>query len=159
MASITSNPAFRPLGLATSATVCFFAAGALTITLLGSASHSGAGLDLTPLAAPVAALAARAPTAEPSAPVSDRIDKPVYADHALLADPALIETSPQGPLPRIADDGRKPMAAYAAPAGSGKLRIAILVSGFGGSATASNSALAKLPAAITRSEENTSELQ
>jgi len=149
MASLSDNPAFRPLGLATSATVCFLAAGALTITLLGSARHSGAGLELTPLAAPAPVLPARAPTTEPAAPVSDRIDKPVFAGHALLADPALIETSPQGPLPRIADDGRKPMAAYAAPAATGKLRIAVLVAGFGGSATASSNALAKLPAAIT----------
>jgi hypothetical protein len=42
-----------------------------------------------------------------------------------VADPALIENSPQGPLPRIADDGRKPMTAYAAPAATGKFRIAI----------------------------------
>jgi polysaccharide deacetylase 2 family uncharacterized protein YibQ len=149
MASITSNPAFRPLGLATSATVCFLAAGALTITLLGSARHSGAGLDLAPVAAPAPAFPVHPPVSQPSAPVSDRIDKPVYAGHALLADPALIESSPQGPLPRIADDGRKPMTAYAAPAAAGKLRIAILVSGFGGSATAAASALARLPAPIT----------
>ena len=100
MASITSNPAFRPLGLATSAAVCFLAAGALTITLLGSARHSGSGLDLAPVAGPTPAFPIPAAANQPSAPVSDRIDKPVYAGHTLLADPALIETSPQGPLPR-----------------------------------------------------------
>jgi len=70
------------------------------------------------------------------------------AGRALIADPALIENSVQGPLPRIADDGRKPMAAYAAPAASGKFRIAIVVTGLGLSAKATASALA-LPSGIT----------
>ncbi len=33
----------------------------------------------------------------------------IYAGRALMADPALIENTSLGPLPRIADDGRKPM--------------------------------------------------
>jgi uncharacterized protein len=52
-------------------------------------------------------------------------------------------------LPRIADDGRTPMAAYAAPALSGKFRIAIVVSGLGLSAKATGAALAGLPPAVT----------
>ena len=77
------------------------------------------------------------------------IDKAVFAGKALIADPALIENSPYGPLPRIADDGRKPMNAYAGPAADGKLRIAILVSGLGTSAKATNAALTSLPAGVT----------
>ena len=77
------------------------------------------------------------------------IDKVILAGRALVADPALIENSPQGPLPRIADDGRTPMAAYAAPALSGKFRIAIVVSGLGISAKATAAALAGLPAGVT----------
>ena len=77
------------------------------------------------------------------------IDKAVFAGSALVADPALIENSPLGPLPRIADDGRKPMTAYAAPAATGKLRIAIVVSGLGVSAKATTAALASLPAGVT----------
>ena len=77
------------------------------------------------------------------------IDKPVFAGTALVADPALIENTPLGPLPRIADDGRKPMTAYAAPAAAGKLRIAIVVSGLGISARATTAALASLPPGVT----------
>jgi hypothetical protein len=67
-----------------------------------------------------------------------------------LADPALVENTAQGPLPRIADDGRKPMTAYAAPAAVGaKFKIAIVVSGLGLSALATKSALASLPAGVT----------
>jgi polysaccharide deacetylase 2 family uncharacterized protein YibQ len=52
-------------------------------------------------------------------------------------------------LPRIADDGRKPMAVYAAPATAGKFRIAIVVSGLGISAKSTTAALASLPAGVT----------
>ena len=78
----------------------------------------------------------RKPPPRRSAPAGRRSTKSVYAGRALVADPALIENSPQGPLPRIADDGRKPMTAYAAPARGGKFRIAIVVSGLGISAKA-----------------------
>ena len=77
------------------------------------------------------------------------IDKVMFAGKALVADPALIENSPVGPLPRIADDGRKPMNVYAAPATPGKLRIAIMVSGLGISAKATTAALASLPPGVT----------
>jgi hypothetical protein len=67
-----------------------------------------------------------------------------------LADPALIENSPKGPLPRIADDGRKPMTAYAAPSGaSGKFKIAIVVNGLGQSPAATKTALDSLPPEVT----------
>ena len=52
-------------------------------------------------------------------------------------------------MPRIADDGRKPMTAYAAPRRGGKFRIAIVVSGLGISAKATAAALASLPAGVT----------
>jgi polysaccharide deacetylase 2 family uncharacterized protein YibQ len=86
--------------------------------------------------------------AETSAPPV-AIDKPFYAGKVLVADPALIENSSQGPLPRIADDGRKPMNVYAAPAATGKFRIAIVVSGLGVSTQATTAALASLPAGVT----------
>jgi hypothetical protein len=75
---------------------------------------------------------------------------PVGSARALIADPALIENTPQGPLPRIADDGTTPMRAYAAPAVStGKPRIAIVISGFGISSKAMQGALGQLPAGVT----------
>jgi hypothetical protein len=69
---------------------------------------------LAPAGAPVSpgSTAPFADTAPPSLPpqiVPTTIIKPVVAGNALIADPALIEQTQQGPLPRIADDGRTPM--------------------------------------------------
>jgi uncharacterized protein len=93
--------------------------------------------------APVSVPASAAPFSNVPAPalppqiVPGAIVKPVVAGKALIADPALIEQTQQGPLPRIADDGRTPMTAYAPPAPSDKRpRIAIVISGLGISAKA-----------------------
>src|SRR3954471_18062908 len=124
-----TNPAIsraaRALTLASAGTLCLLAAGALGITVLGTVYRPGVVLDLPAPAVPKNASSRQATIPAPP-PVS--IDKVILAGRALIADPALIENSPQGPLPRIADDGRKPMAAYAAPALNGKFRIAIVVS-------------------------------
>ncbi len=78
------------------------------------------------------------------------ITAPLYAGHALLADPALIEQTAAGPLPRIADDGRTPMQVYAPPvAATAKPRIAIVISGLGIGAKASTAAIEQTPAAVT----------
>src|SRR6185312_13826581 len=147
MTSTTAQPSgpARALGLATAATFCALAASALTITVMGKAHRAEVFIALSE--PPVPRSAPPPPVA--AAPVAASIDKPLYAGHALIADPALIENSPAGPLPRIADDGRKPMTAYAAPAAAGKLRIAIVVSGLGLGAKATGAALAGLPAAVT----------
>jgi polysaccharide deacetylase 2 family uncharacterized protein YibQ len=119
---------------------------------------TGAGsLPAAPPAArpgpPPAATATPPAQASPGLPpalVTGRIDKPVYDGHALIADPALIEATPDGPLPRIADDGRTPMTAYApaVPAGS-RPRIALVISGLGISARQTAAALEKLPPQVT----------
>jgi polysaccharide deacetylase 2 family uncharacterized protein YibQ len=143
----------RALAFASSFTVCLMAAGALAITLLGRPHGPSITLDL-----PASVLPKPRPTAVAAAPseVSDGavigpVTKPIYAGKALLADPALVENTTQGPLPRIADDGRKPMTAYAGPAAAGtkKFRIAIVVSGLGMSALATKSALDALPSGVT----------
>jgi polysaccharide deacetylase 2 family uncharacterized protein YibQ len=86
----------------------------------------------------------------PAAPLTPAIGAPLYAGTALVADPALIETTDNGPLPRIAADGRTPLQAYAAPVGDAtKPRIAIVISGLGISAKATAAALAKLPPQVT----------
>ncbi len=80
-----------------------------------------------------------APT-QPATPVPPQVvpanvDKPVVVGKNLVADPALIEQTPQGPLPRIAADGRTPMNAYAPPAPAFKgPRIAIVIGDLGISA-------------------------
>ena len=89
-----------------------------------------------------------APPQQPAAP--EQPPPPVSVGHALVADPALIEKTAQGPLPRIADDGTPPMRAYAAPViSNGKPRIAIVINGLGISAKATASALAGLPSGVT----------
>ncbi len=117
--------AARVLGLATAGLFCVLAAAAFGITLLGKAPQPDVVLDL-PVLPQAKFIQPRIEAAE-AIPAPVVIDKAVFAGSALVADPALIENSPLGPLPRIADDGRKPMAAYAAPAAPGKCRIAIMV--------------------------------
>ncbi len=94
----------------------------------------------------------KGPLAVPPALVPTTIAQPVYAGHALIADPALIEPTAAGPLPRIADNGRTPMSAYAGPvpaADAGKPRIALVIGGLGISEKATASALQDLPPAVT----------
>jgi uncharacterized protein len=143
----------RALAFASSFTVCLLAAGALAITLLGHARGPSITLDLPQTPLPSAKFA---PRAAASSPIGDgatlgAVTKPLFAGKALLADPALIENTAQGPLPRISDDGRKPMTAYAAPAvlAGKKYKIAIVVNGLGMSAIATKTALDALPAAVT----------
>jgi polysaccharide deacetylase 2 family uncharacterized protein YibQ len=143
----------RALAFASAFTVCLLAAGALAITLLGRPHGPSITLNLPESLLPKAKPAAVQPT--PSSiedtAVTGPVTKPVYAGKALLADPALVENTAQGPLPRIADDGRKPMTAYAAPAPlpGKKFKIAIVVSGLGMSALATKAALDALPSGVT----------
>lgn len=141
----------RALAFATSFTICLFAAGALAITLFGRGHGPSITLDLPESPAEKAKAVAASVAAPPvdAAPVSGPITKPAYAGQALLADPALIENTKEGPLPRVAEDGRKPMQAYAAPAAAGKFKIAIVVSGLGVSASATKQALDSLPSGVT----------
>ena len=139
--------AARALALATASFFCLMAAGALGITLLGKAPPPDVVLDLPGLPQTKSASPRLAVSEATVPPVV--IDKALFAGSALVTDPALIENSPLGPLPRIGDDGRKPMIAYAAPAASGKFRIAIVVSGLGISAKATTAALASLPPGVT----------
>jgi polysaccharide deacetylase 2 family uncharacterized protein YibQ len=80
-----------------------------------------------------------------------QIIRPIYAGSSLVADPALIENNPLGPMPRIADNGRTPLQAYGGnvPATGKKPRIAIVMLGFGASSQQTTQALAGLPPAVT----------
>src|SRR5215469_16204715 len=120
--------------------------------LIGAGPEPSAPL---PAPAPSAGAASQGATAVqapplPPAIVPGKIDKAVYAGRALVADPALIEATQQGPLPRIADDGRMPMNAYAPPsAPESRPRIALVVSGLGISARETAAALDHLPPQVT----------
>jgi len=138
----------RTLGLVGAALLCALMGTAATITLLGGAEQASVRIPLTPPVAhdqPASAIRGEATPDTPTPAVTGIL----HADRALIADPALVENSPLGPLPRIADDGRKPMTAYAAPAVSGKLRIAIVVTGLGLSARATQAAITGLPSSVT----------
>lgn len=145
--------AFGSLAFASSFTACLLAAAALAITVFGRPAVPGITLELTHNQAPHEASKTAAPAAVPvsqSGAIVGPVTGVVYAGRALIADPALIENTAVGPLPRIADDGRKPMTVYAAPASaSAKFKIAIVVSGLGTSASATKAALAALPPAVT----------
>jgi polysaccharide deacetylase 2 family uncharacterized protein YibQ len=93
------------------------------------------------------------PVARPALPPAPALSVPApksLGGH-LVADPALVEDSPFGPLPMIAPDGRAPMAAYARPfdARDSRKRIAIIVGGLNVSATQTKLALARLPPSVT----------
>jgi polysaccharide deacetylase 2 family uncharacterized protein YibQ len=138
----------RALGLTSAGLACLLMAAAATITLLGRGHGALARLELLPPAQVHAAQPVLRSVATPDIPMPP-VTQVQRAGRALIADPALIENTPLGPLPRIADDGRKPMSAYAAPAAAGKLKIAIVMMGLGLSAKATDAALAKLPSAVT----------
>lgn len=141
----------------------------VAVSLLGD-PHAGDPVVLVDIAAPDRHAAKLAPVPPPAAarPPADvvslpqeppagtdaalpqKVTRPVFAGHALIADPALIENTPDGPLPRIADDGTTPMRAYApAVIEDGHPRIAIVIAGLGISAKATDAALKELPAGVT----------
>ena len=66
-------------------------------------------------------------------------------------DPALIERTGVGPLPRVSPDGRKPWRVYARPFDTGdrRPRIAVIVTNLGLSGAATEAAIQRLPGAVT----------
>ncbi len=66
-------------------------------------------------------------------------------------DPALVERTQLGPLPRVSPDGRKAWQAYARPFDTGdrRPRIAIVITGLGLSGAATEAAIQRLPGAVT----------
>jgi polysaccharide deacetylase 2 family uncharacterized protein YibQ len=75
----------------------------------------------------------------------------VAANGIVISDPALVEMAVEGPLPKIADDGRRAMDVYARPADKSDPRpkIAIVVGGLGLGEAPTNAALERLPAGVT----------
>lgn len=70
---------------------------------------------------------------------------------SVAPDPALVQRSGLGPLPRIGDDGRMPWRVYARPfdRSDKRPRIAIIVTGLGLSSAATNTAIQSLPGGVT----------
>jgi len=116
----------RPLVIAFAALFISLAAGATALNLFGSAEGGNPVflLKLTPFrgaADPGGVLAAK----------SFRDTRESGGN--LIADPQLIEDSATGPLPRVARDGRTPLAAYARAfeANDKRPRIALVIRGLG----------------------------
>lgn len=79
-----------------------------------------------------------------------------HADLPAVPIKALVEDASVGPLPRVADDGRRPSQIYARPSRIAALpqagepaRIAILITGLGLSEIETDSAIKNLPGAMT----------
>jgi polysaccharide deacetylase 2 family uncharacterized protein YibQ len=153
----------RVLLVAWISVLTFFALIAIAIALFGDPHAEDPlirlAVERAPEHGPPSHMQQRQPTGaqpgqEPAVPpalMPPTITKPVYAGNNLLADPALVEASPSGPLPRVAEDGRAPMLVYsgAIDGPAGIPRIAIVISGAGISAKQTASALAALPSQVT----------
>jgi uncharacterized protein len=77
----------------------------------------------------------------------------IAGNGVIITDPALTEQTNDGPIPAIAADGRRPMDLYARPFDrtDPRPRIAIVVAGLGIGEAITQSAIDKLPPAITLS--------
>ncbi len=120
------------------------------------------------IVAPPAPGAAQAiPEATPEPPAKPQTSPPAATTRAVMPqklprvapdaaltpspDPALVQMTSLGPLPRVGDDGRLPHQVYAKPfnAADGRPRVAIVVTGLGLSAAATESAIQGLPGSVT----------
>jgi polysaccharide deacetylase 2 family uncharacterized protein YibQ len=82
------------------------------------------------------------------------VTAPRVAAQPLPAAPiaGLSQPGPDGPLPRLAPDGRVPAQAYARPfVSNGKPRVALIVGGLGLNAVTTRAAIERLPADVTLS--------
>jgi polysaccharide deacetylase 2 family uncharacterized protein YibQ len=107
-----------------------------TAASAGGAQAAGRGLMV---AAVTAASFSAVPMAAPATPLS------------ATPDPALVEDTPNGSLPKVGEDGRTVLAAYARPfdAADKRPRIAVIVAGLGLSRAATEAAVRRLPGAVT----------
>ena len=125
----------RPLVIAFATLWIALGAGVTALNLFGSADAGGSivALELTPF--PTGADRGGALAAKSFRDTRE-------SGSNLIADPALIEDSATGPLPRVARDGRMPRASYARAfeANDKRPRIALVIRGLG--VGSSNTALA-----------------
>ncbi|AWK88041.1 divergent polysaccharide deacetylase family protein [Azospirillum thermophilum] len=133
----------------------------VTVAVQGLPAPPPAAQPPAPPAAP--AQTAQAPAAAPAQPAQAPAPPPAAPPAMPLPDPAapvqltpapvpgLVEDSRNGPLPRIAEDGRKPWQVYARPfpLADKRPRIAIVMTDMGLSGVTTGNALAKLPPGVT----------
>jgi polysaccharide deacetylase 2 family uncharacterized protein YibQ len=120
-------------------------ANTTTVTIIDGKTGARQEVQVpAPVSAPPAATAPAAPTPPGG----------MAPGAAMPLDQKFSETTPHGPIPKIAADGTRPADAFARPvqpiAGRPDApRIALIVSGLGVSASATADAIAKLPGAVT----------
>ena len=95
-------------------------------------------------------MAAQPPVAS-TQPVLPPVILPPVRGGLAVANPAVLEKTPQGYLPRVSDSGLSPMQAYATPraATGNRPRIAIVIGGLGVSARSTAAAINLLPPGVT----------
>jgi uncharacterized protein len=120
--------------------------GGITPAILSPEEQSA--LAAPPAGTPQTAAQTAAPP--PETPAPPPVALPPVIGGLAIANPEVIEKSPQGALPRIADNGLTPMRAYAVPVAAGnRPRIAIVISGLGISARSTAAAINILPPGVT----------
>lgn len=127
------------------------AAGLVLVSII-VVSFVGSGDDAEPKQIIKIAHAQPAGLGGPMADAPSAIAAPAAALINPAADPALIETTSAGPLPRIGADGRKPMAVYARAydlAADPRPKIAIVVGGLGFGKALTDAVLERLPPEVT----------
>lgn len=112
--------------------------------IIGAVAAAGVGAALAVLMLATAGPSVRGDRVEIKLP-------PLAATPSLTPDPALIEQSPDGPLPIIGRDGREPWQVYARhfDGSDHRPRVAVVIAGLGLDAAATAAAVARLPAEVT----------
>ena len=137
----------RPLHRAFAGVIALLGVSSAALTLFGSARDGEPSIFLQ-LSANGHAASAEGQGAQPVSFVNVR-----SVNGHLVADPALIEDAPEGPLPKVAEDGKTPLAAYAQgfDKNDERPRIAIVVTGLDVGLAQTNQAIGQLPQAVTLS--------
>ena len=162
------TPPSKPLLATVAVVVLALGGGAGWLALNGAETTDAweAGIPKVTVAVkmPPPAPAAKAPVAPPPQAPAAPEPLPTAAAPLALPDaagpnvvltpapvPGLVEDSRNGPLPKIAEDGRKPWQVYARPfpAADKRPRIAIVMADMGISGVTTGNALAKLPPGVT----------
>jgi len=139
------RPVFtRALVIAYAASFGLLLLGAGALNFLGDAADGSPSVTIRMLPFPTEAEAATMRVANVFRDVRE-------VQGHLVADPALIEDSPQGPLPKIAPDGRTALKAYGRTfdRNSKRPKIAVVLRGLGVGADETELALAQLSPDIT----------
>jgi hypothetical protein len=87
----------------------------------------------------------------PLEPVASSAMSLVAVNGIVISDPSLVEMSDEGPLPKIADDGRRAMEVYARAfdRADPRPKIAVIVGGLGLGEAVTQAAVDRLPAGVT----------